>query len=149
MALPNLIDGFKLYLCFLPLLTFHEFGHAWVAWKCGDDTARLQGRVSLNPLAHMELVGTVILPLLAIFSAGLIIGWGKPVPVNPYNLRRRRLDDTLVSLARPAMNIALAAGLIALAKVSLLLNWMPVAGELVQVACLLYTSDAADDLLCV
>lgn len=134
MELANLIDGFKLYLCFLPLLTFHEFGHAWVAWKCGDDTARLQGRISLNPLAHMELVGTVILPLLAIFSAGLIIGWGKPVPVNPYNLRNRRLDDTLVSLAGPAMNIALAAGLIALAKVGLLLNWMPVAGELVQVA---------------
>jgi Zn-dependent protease len=134
MELPNLIDGFKLYLCFLPLLTFHEFGHAWMAWKCGDDTARLQGRISLNPLVHMDLVGTVILPLLAIFSAGLIIGWGKPVPVNPYNLRNRRLDDTLVSLAGPAMNIALATGLMALAKVGLLLNWMPAVGELVQVA---------------
>jgi Zn-dependent protease len=134
MELSNLIDGFKLFLCFLPLLTFHEFGHAWMAWKCGDDTAKLQGRISLNPLVHMDLIGTVVLPLLGIFSAGWVIGWGKPVPVNPYNLRNRQFDDTLVSLAGPAMNIILAAGLMALAKVGLLLHWFPVVDELIQVA---------------
>src|SRR5438876_4647195 len=109
---PNMvIDGLIQYLGLIVLLTFHEFGHAWTAWKCGDDTARLQGRVSLNPIVHMELLGTVILPLLGIFLsaadsklAGFIIGWGRPVPVNINNLRRRRLDDTLVALAGPAMN---------------------------------------------
>lgn len=112
------------YCGFIPLLTLHEFGHAWMAWKCGDDTARLLGRITVNPLAHMEFIGTVVLPLVAIFLsasspelAGLIIGWGKPVPVNPNNLRNPRLDGTLVALAGPAMNVLLAIGIIALAKV--------------------------------
>lgn len=94
-----------------------------MAWKCGDDTARLLGRITVNPIAHMEFVGTVVLPLLAVFLsashpelAGLIVGWGKPVPVNPGNLRRPRLDGTLVALAGPAMNVLLAIGIIALAK---------------------------------
>ena len=119
-----LLDGLMAYCGFIPLLTLHEFGHAWMAWKCGDDTARLLGRITVNPLAHMEFVGTVVLPLLAIFLsasspelAGLIIGWGKPVPVNPSNLRHPRRDGTLVALAGPAMNVLLAVGLIAIAKV--------------------------------
>jgi Zn-dependent protease len=118
-----LVEGLITYLCFLPLVTLHEVAHAWVAWKCGDDTARLQGRVSLNPVVHMELLGTVILPLLGVFLssadsklAGFIIGWGKPVPVNIYNLRRPRLDDTLVALAGPAMNIVLAIVIVLLGK---------------------------------
>src|SRR5437588_3749933 len=88
------IDGLIMYLGLLVLLTFHEFGHAWMAWKCGDDTARLQGRVSLNPLVHIDPIGTVVMPLLMIFlstsGSGLgnfLIGWAKPVPVNPNNLR--------------------------------------------------------------
>lgn len=111
-----IINGLLGYVCLLILLTFHEFAHAWTAWKCGDDTARLQGRVSLNPIVHMDLLGTVILPLLVVFLsaadsklASFIIGWGKPVPVNPYNLRNPRVQDTLISLAGPAMNLALAA----------------------------------------
>ena len=64
----NIEDGLIQYLMLISLLTFHEFGHAWVAMKCGDDTARLQGRVSLNPIVHMDLLGTVILPLIMIFS---------------------------------------------------------------------------------
>jgi Zn-dependent protease len=110
-----LLNGLLFYLCFIPVLTFHEFAHAWVASKCGDDTARDLGRVSLNPIVHMEVIGTVVLPLLAIFlqmtgsiMAGFIIGWGKPVPVDPNNLRNPRRDDTLIALAGPAMNILLA-----------------------------------------
>ena len=113
-----------MYLCFIPLLTFHEFGHAWMAWKCGDDTARRQGRVSLNPIVHMEWIGTVVLPLLGLFLgaagnglASFVIGWGKPVPVNLSNLRRPRIDDTLIALAGPAMNILLAVAGVALIKV--------------------------------
>lgn len=129
MDLKQLIDGIVLFLCFIPVLTFHEFAHAWVAWKLGDDTARLQGRVTLNPLAHIDLLGTLVLPGLAILLAamnsglaGFIIGWGKPVPVNPYNLRHRRRDDTLVSLAGPAMNLVLALGMAMVAKAAILGN---------------------------
>ena len=111
----TIIDGLLGYLCLLILLTFHEFAHAWTAWKCGDDTARLQGRISLNPVVHMDWLGTVILPLLMIFlsaagsgMAGFIIGWGKPVPVNPHNLGNPRRDDTFIALAGPAMNLGLA-----------------------------------------
>jgi Zn-dependent protease len=123
-----LLDGLLIYLCFVPVLTFHEFAHAWVAWKCGDNTAKSLGRVSLNPIVHMDLVGTVILPLLAIFLqmqgsvlAGFIIGWGKPVPVDPSNLRNPRRDDTLIALAGPAMNFLLAFVLTGLAKLGLTL----------------------------
>lgn len=118
-----ILDGLLIYLLFIPLLTFHEWAHAWVAWKCGDDTAYQQGRVTLNPIAHMELIGTVVLPLLGIMLslsnsalAGFIIGWGRPVPVNISNLRSPRRDDTLVALAGPAINVLLAFVLLALVK---------------------------------
>jgi Zn-dependent protease len=118
-----LLDGLLVYFCFIPVLTFHEFAHAWTAWKCGDDTAKSLGRVSLNPVRHMELIGTVVLPLVAIFLqmsgsvlGGFIIGWGKPVPVNPHNLRRPRIDDTLIALAGPASNILLAFILMGVAR---------------------------------
>jgi Zn-dependent protease len=122
---PNLIfDGLLSYVLLLILLTFHEFAHAWTAWKCGDDTAKDLGRVSLNPVVHMDLLGTVVLPLVVVFLsaansslANFIIGWGKPVPVNPYNLRHRRRDDTLVALAGPAMNLALAVVIMVLARI--------------------------------
>jgi Zn-dependent protease len=124
-----IIQGLLMYLGLVVLLTFHEFGHAWVALKCGDDTARLQGRCSLNPLVHIDPIGTIALPLLMIFlsmtGSGLgrfLIGWAKPVPVNPYNLRNPRMDDILVSMAGPAMNLLLAIGLTGLARVGLLVN---------------------------
>ena len=119
-----LVDGLILYLALLILLTFHEFGHAWMAWKCGDDTARLQGRVSLNPIVHIDLIGTVVLPLLMIFlsmtGSGLsrfLLGWAKPVPVNPYNLRNPRMDDMMVTLAGPWMNLLLAIVFMGLARI--------------------------------
>jgi Zn-dependent protease len=122
-----LINGLLMYLCFLPVLTFHEFAHAWVAWKCGDDTARSLGRVTLNPIKHMDVIGTVVLPLAAIFLgaadsqlAKFIIGWGKPVPVNVSNLRNPRRDDTLVALAGPAMNVLLAVVLMGFVKIGVI-----------------------------
>jgi Zn-dependent protease len=118
-----IFDGLLSYVCLVILLTFHEFAHAWTAARCGDNTAKDQGRVSLNPIVHMEIVGTVVLPLLVIFLslaqsslANFIIGWGRPVPVNPYNLRHRRRDDTLIALAGPAMNLALAAVVMVVAR---------------------------------
>jgi Zn-dependent protease len=122
----QITDGLISYLLLVALLTFHEFGHAWTAWKCGDDTARLQGRVSLNPLVHIDPIGTVLLPLLMIFLpfgvSRFMIGWAKPVPVNPYNLRRKNLDDILVTMAGPAMNLILAVLLMAFARAGILFH---------------------------
>jgi Zn-dependent protease len=114
-----LIDGLILYLGLIVLLTFHEFGHAWMAWKLGDDTALSQGRVSLNPLVPIDPIGTVAVPLLLIFlaPAGFFIGWAKPVPVNTDNLRNPRTDDIMVTLAGPWMNLLLAIAIMGLARV--------------------------------
>lgn len=119
----ELIDGLLMYLGLLVLLTFHEFGHAWTAWRCGDDTARLQGRVSLNPLVHIDPIGTVIVPLVAIvLHFGFFIGWAKPVPVNPNNLRNPKGDDLLVTLAGPWMNLLLGVVLVGLMRVGLMVH---------------------------
>jgi Zn-dependent protease len=124
-----IIEGLISYLGLIVLLTFHEFGHAWVALKCGDNTARLRGRCSLNPIVHIDPIGTVLLPLMMIFLpfgvSRFMIGWAKPVPVNPYNLRNPRVDDILVSMAGPAMNLILAVALMALARVGLLIHLVP------------------------
>jgi Zn-dependent protease len=122
----NIAEGLLMYLMLVLLLTCHEFAHAWVGWKCGDDTARLQGRVSLNPLVHIDPIGTVLLPLLMIFlPAGLgrfLIGWAKPVPFNPRNLANPKRDEMLIAMAGPAMNLVLGLLLVGLAKVGLLLH---------------------------
>jgi Zn-dependent protease len=117
------LNGLIFYIYLVIIITFHEFGHAWMASRCGDDTARQQGRVTLHPLAHMDPLGTVILPLLVIFLtaadsklSNFIIGWGKPVPVNAYNLRRPNLDDLLVAMAGPIMNVLLAFIALAVAR---------------------------------
>lgn len=82
-------------------LAFHEFAHAVVAYKLGDNTPKLQGRVTINPLAHIDWIG-----LAALFLCGF--GWGKPVQINPYNFRHRRRDELLVALAGVVMNLLLA-----------------------------------------
>ncbi|HEY5600405.1 MAG TPA: site-2 protease family protein, partial [Candidatus Manganitrophaceae bacterium] len=95
----------------LPLIfavTLHEAAHAWVADKKGDHTARMLGRITLNPLAHTDLFGTVIIPLLLFMTTGFIFGYAKPVPVNPFNLRRPKQDMAWVAAAGPGMNFLLA-----------------------------------------
>ncbi len=82
-------------------LSFHEFGHAFVAWKCGDDTPRLQGRVTTNPIAHIDPIGFIALLFIG-------FGWGKPVMVNPNNFKKMRRDELLVDLAGVTMNLILA-----------------------------------------
>jgi Zn-dependent protease len=96
----------------LPLLlamVFHEYAHGWVADRYGDSTARLEGRLTLNPVAHIDLFGTILLPLLClIFPSGILLGYAKPVPVNAWNLRNPRRDMALVAAAGPGMNLLLA-----------------------------------------
>lgn len=115
MSWNSISEGLAQYLCVVVVITLHEFGHAWMSSRCGDDTARLLGRVSLNPVAHIDIIGTVALPLLSILLvasgqgqiANFIIGWGKPVPVNYANLRNVDRDSLLIAMAGPAMNVAL------------------------------------------
>jgi Zn-dependent protease len=105
------INLFNLTLMIIPVLlalTGHEFAHAWAAHRLGDDTAKQAGRLTLNPLAHLDLLGTIFLLVSQVF------GWAKPVPVNPRNFHRPGRDLALVALAGPGLNIisALALGLI-------------------------------------
>jgi Zn-dependent protease len=92
-------------------MVLHEYAHGWVAYRCGDSTAKLQGRLTMNPLAHIDPFGTVILPLLClIMPGGFFLGWAKPVPIDPRCMRHPRRDMALVAAAGPAMNLALAIG---------------------------------------
>jgi Zn-dependent protease len=136
----HIIDGLIFYLGLVVLLTFHEFAHAWTAWKCGDDTARLQGRLSLNPIVHIDPIGTVLLPLIMIFASPTIgrflVGWAKPVPFNPAFLNKRWRDEMLIAMAGPAMNIILAVVLVGLARVAVIFNSYSATELLLQMASL-------------
>ncbi|CAI4033059.1 Site-2 protease family protein [Nitrospira tepida] len=115
----------------LPLLfamVLHEFAHGWVANRLGDPTARLQGRLTLNPLAHIDPLGTVLVPLLCLLMpGGFFIGWAKPVPIDPRNLRHPRRDMAWVAAAGPAMNLVLAV--LSAAAFSAFLRLDPTVGE--------------------
>jgi len=107
------IDVAQIFIAFIVLLfslTVHEMAHAWTADRLGDPTARLLGRVSLNSLVHADLIGTVIFPLVAMTTGAPIIGWAKPVPVNPRRLGHMRRDYVLVAAAGPASNLLMAVG---------------------------------------
>lgn len=101
---------FVFYPMLLFCLSFHEMAHAWSADKLGDDTARLLGRISMNPLRHMDLLGTFILPILALTTGTALIGWGKPVPVNSRRFREidPRKGNLWVAAAGPVSNLVLA-----------------------------------------
>lgn len=98
------------YPVFLFSLSFHEAAHGWMANKFGDPTARLLGRITLNPIKHMDPIGTLILPMMAIFTGMPLIGWGKPVPVNSLNLKDARKDTLWISICGPISNLVLAIG---------------------------------------
>ncbi len=109
----------------LPILfaiTAHEAAHAWVAFKLGDSTAYREGRVTLNPIKHIDLIGTVILPLLMVVISGFVFGWAKPVPVNFRQLRQPRRDMALVALAGPGANLLMAIFWVIVAKLGFFLT---------------------------
>jgi Zn-dependent protease len=101
---------FKLFLYIIIIFSavFHEFFHAWMANVLGDPTAKHAGRLTLNPLKHIDLMGTVIIPLFLLFFVGGFIGWAKPVPYNPHNLRDQKWGSTKVAFAGPGANFLLA-----------------------------------------
>jgi len=86
----------------------HEVSHGYMADYLGDPTARLAGRLTLNPLKHIDPVGSILVPLITYISSGFTFGWAKPVPYNPYNLKNRRQGEFLIALAGPVSNLAIA-----------------------------------------
>ena len=107
----------------LPVLfaiTVHEVAHGWVAKKLGDPTAFMLGRLSLNPLKHIDPIGTVVVPIILLMLGGFIFGWAKPVPVTWQNLRNPKRDMALVALAGPGANLAMAIFWAVIAKIGLL-----------------------------
>lgn len=97
----------------IPILIFsvviHEMAHAWVALKCGDTTAKDLGRITLNPIPHIDLFGSILIPLFSILATGQVfIAWAKPVPIDPRNFSHFKRDDTLVTIAGPLSNLIIA-----------------------------------------
>ena len=86
-------------------ITFHEVAHGWVAKQYGDRTAEMQGRLTLNPIAHIDPIGTLLLPGLLLYLGGLVFGWAKPVPINPVNLNNPKKDMFFVAIAGPIANL--------------------------------------------
>ncbi len=89
-------------------ISLHEAAHGWMAWQLGDPTAQMLGRVTLNPLKHIELFGTVLIPLMCVFFGFPLIGWAKPTPVTTRNFKHIKRDDILTTLAGPASNLLMA-----------------------------------------
>jgi len=109
-TLAALREGLMFYIVLVVSLSIHEWAHAYTADRLGDTTPRQDGRVTLNPAAHMDLFGSVIFPLVCIFlfPGGLLFGWGKPVMINPSNFANRKRDEVFTTLAGPMSNLALA-----------------------------------------
>jgi Zn-dependent protease len=97
-------------IAFLFAISVHESAHAWTANRCGDPTARMLGRVTLNPIKHIDPIGTVALPLIAMLTHFPVIGWAKPTPVDPRNFKNPVMDDILTSVAGPVSNFIVATG---------------------------------------
>jgi Zn-dependent protease len=118
MSMPDLLQIVFYLLALVISISFHEFAHAWSAYELGDATARNQGRLTLNPVAHFDPLGALMILFMSISGWG--IGWGKPVPVSPHNMRvEPRLGMGLTSASGPFSNLALAA----LAAIPLRLGW--------------------------
>ncbi|MDD5144971.1 MAG: site-2 protease family protein [Candidatus Pacebacteria bacterium] len=123
----NLTSKLFLYLIVVISAVFHEYFHGWAAFRMGDSTAKDAGRLTLNPLKHMDPFGTVLIPLLLLFFAGGFIGWAKPVPYNPFNLRDRKYGSTKVALAGPLANFAIAL------IFGLAIRFLPITGSLREI----------------
>jgi Zn-dependent protease len=108
------VDIFFQIVAFVFAISVHESAHAWMANLRGDPTARMLGRITLNPIKHIDPVGTVLLPLVAALTGLRLLGWAKPTPVNPRNFRNPVLDDVLTSVVGPVSNIAVASSATAL-----------------------------------
>lgn len=122
--------GQKIILWLVPLIfaiTVHETAHGWVAYRCGDPTAKLLGRLTLNPIKHIDPLGTLLVPGLLLWLGGFVFGWAKPVPVTWRNLRNPRRDMALVAAAGPFANFVMAFFWVAILKVAINVHSAPFA----------------------
>ena len=123
--LSNPITALAWVVAIVLAISFHEFAHAYAAYRLGDNTARDLGRLTINPLKHLDIAGTILL-LIAGF------GWGKPVPFNPYNLKNQKWGPAIVSVAGPLANIILAAIFLVVLKIIVVYTLIPFENGLVQ-----------------
>jgi Zn-dependent protease len=100
-------------IVFLFAISVHESAHAWMANRCGDPTARMLGRITLNPIKHIDLFGTIVLPAIALLAHIPVLGWAKPTPVDPQNFKNPVRDDILTSVVGPISNFLVAGGAMA------------------------------------
>lgn len=109
MSLDYVVIFFQI-IAFLFAISVHESAHAWMANRRGDPTARMLGRITLNPIKHIDPIGTILLPLISVISHFPMLGWAKPTPVDPHNFKNPVLDDILTSVVGPISNFIVAAG---------------------------------------
>ena len=117
LSIPQLVAVWALPV--LLAITLHEVAHGWVADRLGDGTARSLGRLSLNPLRHVDPIGTLLVPGVLLAASGFVFGWARPVPVNPRNLRHPRRDMAWVALAGPFANLVMALVWVVVARLAL------------------------------
>ena len=125
----KLVEYLIFMIVFLFSLSVHEAAHAWTAERFGDSTARYLGRVTLNPISHIDVLGTLIFPTIGFFYGGLMFGWAKPVPWNPLHVKDRRKADIWISAAGPISNLVLLSGFLIIFK---LLQWYQMRGDAVS-----------------
>ncbi len=112
----------QITISIIPLIfaiTVHEVAHGWVAWKLGDPTAKMLGRLTLNPIKHIDPIGTIVVPLFLFVTSGFMFGWAKPVPVNKKNLASPDKSMALVAVAGPAANLLMAIGWFVVLKIGI------------------------------
>lgn len=123
------------FLVIVPSAIMHEYAHGWMADRLGDPTARYAGRLTMNPIAHIDPIGTILLPLVMILSQiPFLFAYAKPVPYNPYNLRDPRRDSALVGVAGPMANLAIAVA------VGLLVRFLPVSNFTMLLSIVVYAN---------
>jgi len=126
LSVQNIITALIWYFCLLFSLCVHEAAHAAAAYRCGDPSAKFFGRMSLNPLAHIDPIGTVLLPaILMLTGAPFLFGWAKPVPFNPRNLNDIRRDPVLIALSGPGSNLLLALFAVVLLRIGVEVGLTP------------------------
>ena len=125
MGLPELTLIQKIAVWALPVIfaiTVHEFAHGWVASKFGDQSAKMLGRLTLNPIKHIDPIGTILVPIVLLTFTGFVFGWAKPVPVNANNFKSPRRDMAWVAIAGPVSNFLMAIAWAVILKIGLLLQ---------------------------
>jgi len=115
-------------------ITVHEVAHGWVANKLGDGTAKMLGRLTLNPFKHIDPIGTIVVPIAMVLMSGFAFGWAKPVPVNMHNLRQPRRDMAIVAAAGPLANVVMAIMWVFFFKLATLVSDVNIAKGLVAMA---------------